>query len=116
MEYPLILISLVFTTAGQFLQKLGANKAAASQSRQNFIIRSLCQQEIWWAIGCLIIGTLLWLAVLYRMEVSKAFPFLSLGFVLVMLGSRYFLREIISPTRWFGISLICIGIILVSST
>ena len=37
MEYPLILISLLFITAGQFLQKLGADKAAVSQSEKPFL-------------------------------------------------------------------------------
>jgi len=46
--------------------------------------------------------------------VSKAFPFLSLGFVLVMLASRYYFRETISRERWAGVVAITIGVILLS--
>jgi len=50
------------------------------------------------------------------MEVSKAFPFLSLGTVLVLLASRYYLRETISATRWTGVVIIVIGIVLLSGS
>jgi len=98
------------------LQKLAVNKAAAIPSEVNYLKRIFSQVEIWWAIVFLVIGSLLWLVVLFHMEVSKAFPLLSLGFVLVMLVSRYHLGEIISLTRWIGVVLIIIGILLVSMT
>jgi len=115
-EYPLILVSLLFLAAGQLLQKLAAVRAAEQPRDTHFLARVLRRPETMWAIASLATGTVFWLAVLYRMEVSKAFPFLSLGLVLVMLISRYYLRENISPTRWLGVALIALGIVLVSTT
>lgn len=114
MEYILIMVSLGFTSAGQLLQKLAANKAAAGPVKIHFLQRLFLQYETWWAILCLGIGTLLWLSVLYYMEVSKAFPFLSLGFVIIMLISRFFLHEVITIQRWLGVGFITLGIALVS--
>lgn len=114
MQYLLILLSLCFTTIGQLLQKLAANKAAGLPPRTHFLRRLFLQHETWWAIVCLGVGTLLWLSVLYTMEVSKAFPFLSLGFVLVMLISRFVLKELVSPQRWLGVGFITLGIVMVS--
>ena len=114
MDYLLILISLLFTTGGQLLQKLAANKAAALPGEVHYLKRIFTQVETWWAIAALGVGTVLWLGVLFRMEVSRAFPFLSLGFVLVMLVSRYRLGEVISLTRWSGVAFIVTGIFLVS--
>ncbi len=85
-------------------------------SKIHFLKRIFSQPETWWAIICLAAGTVLWLTVLYRMEVSKAFPFLSIGFVLVILISRYHLNETISKARWLGLGLIGSGIILISQT
>jgi multidrug transporter EmrE-like cation transporter len=116
MDHLLILLSVFFTTGGQLLQKIGATKAAAMPSKIHFLIRVLSQPETWWAITCLAIGTVLWLAVLYRMEVSKAFPFLSIGFVLVILISRYHLNETISIVRWLGLGLIGSGMVLISQS
>ena len=57
---------------------------------------------------------LIWLMVLYHMEVSKATPFLSLGFFLVTLVSRYKLNETVPPARWGGVLLVTLGLWLVS--
>jgi uncharacterized membrane protein len=114
MDYLLILLSVCFTTAGQLLQKIAATKAASKSPKTLFLKRIVNQTETWLAFSCLAIGTVLWLAVLYRMEVSKAFPFLSIGFVLVILVSRYHLNEIISEKRWLGLGLIGSGIVLIS--
>lgn len=116
MDHILILLSVFFTTGGQLLQKIGATKAAAMPSNVHFLKRIFSQSETWCAITCLAVGTVLWLTVLYSMEVSKAFPFLSIGFVLVILISRYHLNETISKTRWLGLGFICSGIVLISQS
>ena len=114
LDYGLVLLSLLFTSGAQILQKLGADRAAAAVEGGPFVRRLLLRREIWWAVFCLAAGTALWLVVLYRMEVSQAFPFLSLGFVLVMLVSRRYLKETVTATRWLGVGLIVGGIFLVA--
>lgn len=114
MEYFLILFSLLFITAGQWLQKIAANKAFELGNDVPFLFRIFALRETWWAILSLATGMVLWLCVLYFMEVSRAFPFLSLGFVLVMLVSHFHFNEIISPTRWLGVGCIVAGIVMVS--
>ncbi len=114
LDYGLVLLSLLLTTGAQVLQKLGADRAAVAAGGGPFIRRLLLRREIWWAVLCLAAGTALWLVVLYRMEVSRAFPFLSLGFVLVMLVSRHYLKETVTATRWLGVGLIVAGIVLVA--
>ncbi len=114
MDYLLILLSVLFTTGGQLLQKISATKVAAMPAKAHFLKSVFRQSETWWAVTCLAAGMVLWLVILYRMEVSKAFPFLSIGFVLVILVSRYHLNEAVSVTRWLGVALICSGIVLIS--
>lgn len=114
LDYGLVLLSLLLTSGAQILQKLGADRAAAAVGGGPFVRRLLLRREIWWAVLCLAAGTALWLLVLYRMEVSRAFPFLSLGFVLVMLVSRHYLKETVTATRWLGVGLIVGGIFLVA--
>jgi drug/metabolite transporter (DMT)-like permease len=114
MEYAFIIGSLFFVTLGQLLQKLGANKAGAMPGDTHFILKVFGLWETYWAMASLAIGIVLWLAVLYYMEVSKAFPFLSAGFVLIMLVSHYYLHETITPSRWWGVILIVLGIALVA--
>ena len=68
------------------------------------------------AIVCIVAGTALWLGVLYRMDLSRAYPFLGLGTILVVALSRVWLREPVSLLRWFGVGLIAAGISLVAGS
>jgi len=114
--YLLIALALSLTTSGQILQKIAAGHALARDDARHFIIRILYVPQTYWAVACLVAGTLTWLAVLYQMDVSKATPFLSLGFILVTLISRIRLHEKISWRRWAGVMLVTLGLSLVAMT
>jgi drug/metabolite transporter (DMT)-like permease len=55
-----------------------------------------------------------WIYSLTKMDLSYAFPFLSLSFVLVTLISWIILGENVPLLRWIGVSVICIGVFLIS--
>lgn len=114
--YLLIALALSLTTSGQILQKVAAHRALALETQRHFIIRILFVPQTYWAVACLVAGTMTWLMVLYHMDVSKATPFLSLGFILVTLVSRLRLHEKISAKRWLGVFLVTIGLWLVAMT
>jgi len=116
MIYLLILAAVGLTSAGQILQKIGAERYLKEIVSWRQVGRALVSREIILALACLAGGTLLWLAVLYHMDVSKAFPFVSLGFVLVMLAARLYFHEAVPWFRWFGVVLITAGISLVAQT
>jgi uncharacterized membrane protein len=40
----------------------------------------------------------------------------ALNYVLVVFLSQYFLGEVVSPTRWVGTILVCIGVILITKS
>lgn len=58
----------------------------------------------------------LWLAVLSWEDLSVALPMQALNYVLVAFLSQYFLGETVSPLRWAGIVLICIGVTIVTKS
>jgi multidrug transporter EmrE-like cation transporter len=62
------------------------------------------------------VGALSWIMVLSRLNLSYAYPFLALNFVLIALVSRMVLGESIPLMRWVGILLICGGIIAIASS
>ena len=63
--------------------------------------------------GC---GAMLWLLVLARLDVSVAYPFVGLGFILTMLLGFFVLGESVTPMRVVGTLLITAGVVLVSLT
>jgi drug/metabolite transporter (DMT)-like permease len=114
MDELLLLGSVLLLAAGQILQKRGAVRHLAAAQGAADWRRALLSPEILGAIGCLAAGTALWLAVLYRMDVSKAFPILSAAAVLVLVASRLLLGERISARRASGAILVAVGVALVA--
>jgi drug/metabolite transporter (DMT)-like permease len=58
----------------------------------------------------------LWLAVLSWEDLTVALPMQALNYVLVAFLSQYFLGEIVTPMRWAGTVLVCIGVILITKS
>ncbi len=109
----LIAISISSGVAGQTAIKLGVNQIGAISSTPLALITAIYRTPLI-LLGLILygVGALSWIAVLSRLNLSYAYPFLALNFVLVALVSRIALGETIPPSRWLGIAIICLGIIL----
>ena len=59
-------------------------------------------------------GAIIWLLVLAKLDVSAAYPFVGLGFILTMLLGHLLLGESLSSIRIVGTFLVVAGVILVS--
>lgn len=119
--HPLYSIFLVVTinVSGQLLIKKGLNGLRDIDfSSRAFMSYLNIFGSPYVVAGCLsyFISMLLWLYALSKVNLSFAYPFLALGYVLVMLTSWYFLGESIPTLRWIGVLVICFGIFLVSKS
>jgi len=57
---------------------------------------------------------ILWFFVLSKMELSKAYPLISLGYVLTLVMGVFFLNESMSVAKITGIAFIMIGVFLLT--
>jgi len=60
------------------------------------------------------VGTLLWLQVLARVNLSQAYPFVGLGFVLTTLFGVVLFGETVTMLRGAGIALVSVGIFAIA--
>jgi drug/metabolite transporter (DMT)-like permease len=60
------------------------------------------------------VGFFLWVGLMSRFQLSYLYPFDALNRVLLIIGASVFLKEKITPSLLVGVSLICIGVLLVS--
>ena len=114
----LILMSVASGVAGQTFLKLGLTRAGGDGSSDTlFSLVGLILRSPMVIGGLLLygLGALAWIAVLRRMDLGYAYPFLALNFVLIALVSHWALGETMPPIRWLGIGAICIGIILIAN-
>jgi multidrug transporter EmrE-like cation transporter len=84
------------------------------------LVRSICimltNLYLWLAMLCYGVSIFLWMAVLAKVEVSYAYPFLSIGYVVVLIAGYYFFNESLSFIRIIGVIVICVGVYLISKS
>jgi len=116
MEYLFIAFAVLFTSLGQLMQKLVADRHLGDAASASGILPLMLKLETVLAVLFLAMGMGFWLATLTTMEVSKAFPFLSSGYIVVMLFAKLVFKESIPIHRWLGVILICLGLSLIAQT
>jgi drug/metabolite transporter (DMT)-like permease len=67
----------------------------------------------WIGITMMAAGFFSLLGLLSVANVSFVFPATALSYAIGTLGGRLFLGEQVTPQRWFGVLLVCIGVTLV---
>lgn len=56
----------------------------------------------------------LWLAVLSWEDLSVALPMQALSYIVVAFISQWYLGENVTPLRWAGVCLICVGVFMIT--
>jgi drug/metabolite transporter (DMT)-like permease len=113
-----ILISVVLGAAGQILLKKGMGSMGPltlSASQLGSILwRIVSNPYVVIGLGIYVCGTLFWLTALSRVDLSYAYPFASLGYVVMLVASWQLFNENISPLRLAGTLTVCLGVFLIS--
>jgi uncharacterized membrane protein len=71
---------------------------------------------IWLGIATLTVFYLLYLVALSWADLSFVVPATAFGYLLNALMARLLLHEPVSPLRWLGTAIICLGVAIVSTT
>lgn len=107
-SYFLALLCVIGISTGQILFKFSA--AALHRSGTFFDLRTAT--ILGTALALYGITTIGWVWVLQRIELGKVYPLMALAFVLVPVGSYYFLSERFSAQYFGGVALIILGIVV----
>lgn len=113
MNIGLILSSILLNCLAQVLMRkgmLGVGVIDAVSGAAEKITAMAVNPWLWLALLSYGASLLIWLVVLSRVPVS----FSSLGFVVVTACGWFFLGETVSVMRMAGVSIICLGVIIVS--
>ena len=115
----LLLVSVSLSSIAQIALKTGVSQphvTLAMDSGSHVNAAMAVFFNIWVIAGLAIylFGAVLWLFVLVRVEVSMAYPFVGLGFILTMILGKFIMGEAVSVTRLLGTILISVGVVFVS--
>jgi drug/metabolite transporter (DMT)-like permease len=116
----MIWISVVLSALAQIFLKQGLTnlqtRTGPNASLFGLAIGVVRQGWIWvWGL-CFVAAMGLWLAGLQKLDLSYAYPLVSVGYVLVTLLSAIFFRERVDSNRWMAVAVICVGVMLIAGT
>ncbi len=119
MKYlPLILLGVLLNAAAQLCLKEGMRRIGHFE----FVWRNVVPIGLQVAgnlfivagLALYVVSVVVWLLVLSRVEVSFAYPLLSVGYIVNAVAGYYLFQENLSPTRITGILIICAGVYFVT--
>ena len=112
-----ILISVVTSTVGQLLLKQGMNNMGSiTLSADQFLSttwKMATNPYVFIGLVIYLAGTIFWLAALSRVDLSYAYPFASLSYVVMLVASWMMFDEKITISRLIGTVVIGIGVLLI---
>jgi multidrug transporter EmrE-like cation transporter len=116
--YSLIFTGVFLNALAQFLLKAGTNAVGQFEFTAQNIgpIGTRLAMSPWILGGMLAYGVslIVWIMGLSRIEVSIAYPMLSIGYVLNAAAAWYFFGEAVGPLRLAGIGFIVVGVCLIA--
>ena len=113
-----ILISVLAGAVGQILLKKGMTMNGAVTLSPGQLPSTLWRigTNPYVVIGLIIYvcGTVFWLAALSRVDLSYAYPFASLSYVIMLAASWLLFHENITPVRLAGTLIVALGVLVIS--
>src|SRR5512139_979825 len=113
---PLLLWAayLALDTGSQLAFKWASNIVGAGALDLRWLLRALTAPSLWVGVACYLGTLIIWMRVLARMDLSRAFPISGLSYVTVPALAIPMFGESLAPLQVVGIAAICVGVALLA--
>ena len=119
-SFGLIFTGVLLNAAAQLMLKAGANRvgpldlqlASLSGAARDLAFSG----PIIGGLTCYVVSVVVWIIALTRVEVSLAYPMLSIGYVVNAIAAWMLFGEALTPMRVTGIFVIILGVYLLASS
>jgi multidrug transporter EmrE-like cation transporter len=116
--WALIFTGVLLNAAAQLLLKAGTNAVGQfGYSAQNIVpvgMKLAFEPHIAGGVACYVVSLVVWIMGLSRVDVSIAYPMLSIGYVLNAVAAWYLFGESLTAQKLVGIAFIVAGVFLVA--
>ena len=123
---PLFIIALIATSVAmgalaqillkQGMSLTGVQSALAEGASLNLLLAVITSWQVVAGIALYAGSMVVWLGVLSRIDVTQAYPFVGLGFLITLAFGYFYLGESINGMRLLGTVLVASGVVLVASS
>src|SRR5579862_2305777 len=119
--YLLVAIVVIFGPLGNVLvgkgmKTVGEMTSWAPHELFDFFWRAFTTPTIWLGIASLLTFFVAYMLVLSWADYSFVQPATSVSYAVVALLAHFLLREVVTPLRWAGVTIICLGVLVVGYT
>lgn len=115
-DYLYIVLTIFFTVYGQLILKWRISKfgplPSDSVEKFKFLIGLLFDPAIFSGFAAAFLASLAWMAAMTKFDLSHAYPFMSLNFVVVLFLSVWLLGEPLTLSKALGIAMIVVGTVV----
>jgi multidrug transporter EmrE-like cation transporter len=118
LTFSLVMAGVMLNAGAQLLLKAGTNTVGAFEFSAANIApvgwKLATEPHVVAGLGCYVISVVIWVLALSRVEVSIAYPMLSVGYVVNALAAWYLFGEAVTVSRLVGIAIIIVGVTIVA--
>lgn len=116
--FGFIFTGIMLNALAQLLLKAGTNAVGAihlgSGNLLPTAVKLATQLPILGGLACYVVSLVVWIIGLSRVDVTIAYPLLSLGYIVNAIGAWYFLGEAMSAQRMLAVGVIIVGVALLA--
>ncbi len=117
-SFLLVVTGVMLNAAAQLLLKAGVSRVGVIQLQLHTVLAAgwklAFEPYILGGLACYVVSVVVWILALSRVQVSIAYPMLSLGYVVTAVAAWALLGESLSAMRMSGIAVIIVGVYLVA--
>lgn len=118
LSFSLVMCGVLLNAIAQLLLKAGTNTVGHFEfSMANALPvgwKLATEPHIVGGLACYVVSVVVWIMALSRVEVSIAYPMLSVGYVVNAIAAWYLFGESVTPMRLVGIGVIILGVFIVA--
>lgn len=118
LSFALVLFGVLLNAAAQLLLKAGTNAIGHFEFSGANVLpigwKIATQPYIVGGLSCYVVSVAVWILALSRVEVSIAYPMLSIGYVVNAIAAYMLFGEAVGVQRLVGIGIIILGVYVVA--
>jgi multidrug transporter EmrE-like cation transporter len=118
LSFALVLTGVLLNAAAQLFLKAGTNAIGHFEFHLENVLpigmKIAFQPWILAGLSCYVVSVAVWILALSRVQVSIAYPMLSIGYVVNAIIAYYWFGEAVTPMRLAGIGIIIVGVYIVA--
>lgn len=116
MAYAYISLTILLTVYGQLVLKWQASLLAShgDPGGPHFVLRMLLSPWVITGLAAAFAASICWMLAVARLELSRAYPFMALNFVIVAIAAAPLFGETYTLPKFIGLVFIVIGLFVSS--